>query len=502
MGSRNTREFALLGSVFVIATCGLIYELIAGTLASYLLGDSVLQFSTIIGCYLFAMGIGSYLSRFIEQRLIDAFVRIEILVGVVGGLSAGLLFFIFEHVESFRVVLYLLVTTVGILVGVEIPLLLRILKDQCEFKDLVSKVFTFDYVGALFASILFPLVLVPHLGLVRSSLLFGMMNITVALWLIHVLRGESLARHKFPACIALLLLASLFALSESIVSTAEASAYHGSLLYSKQSKYQRISLVRSGNELRLFLNGNLQFSSLDEYRYHEMLVHPAMYAAPRRERVLILGGGDGFAAREVLTHPEVQQITLVDLDHEMTDLFRSASILTGLNRNALNAGRMRVINDDAFQWIKSSSEAPFDVIIIDFPDPSNYSLGKLYSLSFYRALQRLMHHDTILVVQSTSPYFARRSFWCISSTIESSGLTTLPYHQYIPSFGEWGFVLAGFKQPVPRIAGTHAFISQEVFDIATVFPVDMQRREAPVTNRLDDQVLVRYFTDEWSNFSN
>lgn len=498
-GKRSEVSFLL--SVFVIATCGLIYELIAGTLASYLLGDSVLQFSTIIGCYLFSMGIGSYLSRFIEKNLIDTFIRIEILVGVVGGVSAGLLFLIFEHVESFRLILYLLVTVIGILVGIEIPLLLRILRDTLDFKDLVSKVFTFDYVGALFASILFPLILVPHLGLVRSSLLFGMLNVGVALWLIYVLGTPSLRRHKGPACVALMALAALFAFSEMLVTTAEASNYHGSLIFSKHSKYQRISLVRSGRELRLFLNGNLQFSTLDEYRYHELLAHPALYAVSNPARVLVLGGGDGLAVREILKHKGVQEVVLVDLDKEMTDLFRAAPLLKEANSNALNSPKVKVVNDDAFQWVKTYSGEPFDAVIIDFPDPSNYSIGKLYSVTFYKTLKRLLTERTAVTVQSTSPFFARASYWCIVRTMRAAGLEVVPYHVYVPSFGEWGFVLAGLKAPKPLIASEQSFLTQEVFDAAKQFPKDMAEVETPV-NRLDDQVLVRLFTEEWAHYVN
>jgi spermidine synthase len=180
----------LLASAFVVSTCGLVYELISGTLASYLLGDSVTQFSTVIGVYLFSMGIGSYLSKYVRRNLTAVFIKVEILIGLVGGFSAALLFTLFEHVSSFRILLYLLVSLTGILVGLEIPLLMRILKNELEFKDLVSKIFTFDYVGALLASLLFPLVLVPHLGLIRSSFLFGLFNVAVALGTIQVFRHE------------------------------------------------------------------------------------------------------------------------------------------------------------------------------------------------------------------------------------------------------------------------------------------------------------------------
>ena len=170
---------ALLTSVLLIAACGLVYELIAGTLASYLLGDSVTQFSTVIGTYLAAMGLGSWLSRYILRGLAARFVIIELLVGLVGGFSSAILFAAFAYTTSFRVVLYILVGVVGVLVGLEIPLLMRILRNRFDFKDVVAHVLTFDYLGALGASLLFPLFLVPHLGLVRSAVLFGMINTLV-----------------------------------------------------------------------------------------------------------------------------------------------------------------------------------------------------------------------------------------------------------------------------------------------------------------------------------
>ena len=168
MNDRGVR-LLLLASVFTIATCGLIYELIASTVASYLLGDSVTQFSTIIGAYLFAMGIGSWLSRYVEKDLLRVFIQVEFLIALFGGSASATLFVLFAHVSSFRVILYAIVVVIGTLVGLEIPLLLRILEGRLQFKDLISKVFTFDYIGALLASLLFPLVLVPYCGLARSA---------------------------------------------------------------------------------------------------------------------------------------------------------------------------------------------------------------------------------------------------------------------------------------------------------------------------------------------
>ena len=497
----------LLVSVFVIATCGLIYELIAGTLASYLLGDSITQFSTIIGTYLFAMGIGSWLSQHVHRNLLGFFIRVEILVGLIGGSSAAFLFLLFDHVYSFRFLLYFTVMVIGILVGIEIPILLRILKDKFEFKDLVSRVFTFDYIGALFASILFPLVLVPHLGLVRSSFMFGILNTGVALWLLYALKEPiPWARlHKASAVAGLVILTLGFAYSDKLSSIAETSSFAGHIVYAKSTPYQRIVITRQQDDVRLYLNSNLQFSSQDEYRYHEALVHPVMAALPNAKRVLIIGGGDGLALREVLKYPNVEQATLVDLDPAMTKLFSSSNLLRKLNKDALRSPKLKVINTDAFLWLKTQQKekAPprFDAVIIDLPDPSNFSIGKLYTTSFYRSLHRVMTPDALAVVQSTSPLVARKSFWCIDATLQASGFQTAPYHVLVPAFGDWGYIIAGqkpYRTPTAFPAGLR-FVDAEAVEDMFHFPPDMSRVKTEV-QRLDNQALIHYFDEEWSKY--
>lgn len=499
--------FLLLFSVFVIATCGLIYELIAGTLASYLLGDSVTQFSTIIGTYMFAMGIGSWLSRYITKHLLATFINIEILIGLVGGSAAAFLFAIFEHVTSFRIPLYGIVALIGILVGVEIPLLLRILKDELDFKDLVSKVFTFDYIGALVASILFPLLLVPHLGLIRTGFLFGTMNVGVAIWLLYSV-GQDMPRVNLlraSAIVAMLFLTLGLVYGDRIMDMAESAMFPDTVIYAKATPYQRIVLTKAPHDLRLFLNNNLQFSTRDEYRYHEALVHPGLASLANPRHVLILGGGDGLAAREVLKYPSVETVTLVDLDGAMTDLFSSNDMLTTLNGGSLTSPKMKLVNGDAFLWLKSyvidTNHPAFDFVIVDFPDPSNFSIGKLYSLSFYKVLKNVLTEDGTAVIQSTSPYVARKSFWCVANTVEAAGMVATPYHAYVPSFGEWGFVMAS-RRPFSPAAAYPAglrFVTPQMTRQMLEFPVDMSPTPTGV-NRLDNQVLVRYFNEEWADY--
>jgi spermidine synthase len=495
--------YVLLFSVFVIASCGLVYELIAGTLASYLLGDSVMYFSTIIGTYLFAMGVGSYLSRFVGKGLVARFIRIELMVGLLGGSSAAVLFFVFAYLESFRLILYGQVVIVGILVGLEIPLLLRILKDKLHFKDLVSQVLTFDYLGALAVSLLFPLILAPKLGLVRTCFLFGILNVLVAAWTTILFRDE-LARApalRGQCVLVLVLLLAGFAYGDRMTTFAEESLYTDDIIFAKSTPYQRIVLTRWKDDVRLFLNSHLQFSSKDEYRYHEALVHPAMQSLRDPKRVLILGGGDGLALREVLKYGSVEAVTLVDLDPDMTRLFSTNELLRHLNADSLRSPKLQVINADAFVWLDAHSDT-FDFAVVDFPDPTSYALGKLYTTAFYKLLEHHLNEHGAAAIQSTSPMYARQSYWCIVKTIESAGLHTAPYHVYVPSFGEWGYVIASKKpyvSPPVSLVGLK-FVSSEILPGFFQFPADMSRIDTEV-NRLNNQILVRYYESEWREVS-
>lgn len=490
---------ALLATVFLIASCGLAYELIAGTLASYLLGDSVTQFSTVIGTYLFAMGIGSWLSKYIVGRLVLRFVQVELIVGVLGGVSAAVLFLLYAWVEGpFRLALYLLVLLIGVLVGLEIPLVMRILRQHVGFRDLVSQVLTFDYLGALAVSLMFPLLLAPHLGLMRSAFMFGLLNVAVSVWTIRLFRAELPVRALYMQCLlAAALLGAGFIGSDRLTSLAEENMYADRIVYTESTPYQRIVVTRWRDDLRLFLNGNLQFSSRDEYRYHEALVHPALAVLPHAARVLVLGGGDGLALREILKYPSVQEVTLVDLDPAMTHLFSHYPLLTQLNNNAFNSLRVHVVNADALVWLEQDA-GRYDFIVADFPDPSNYSVGKLYTEAFYRLLDRHLKSDGIAVIQSTSPMYARRSFWTIAATIESAGLQATPYHAMVPSFGEWGYIIASHRpyQPPASYQVPLRFLSAASTPALFTFSPDMERLPVEV-NRLNNQALVRLFEDEW-----
>lgn len=493
-------EVALLASVFVVAACGLVYELAAGALASYVLGDSVLQFSTIIGTYLFAMGVGSWLSRFFERQLPAHFLRIELMVALIGGGLPAVLFLAHAwQPGAFRVLLYGLVLVVGLLVGLEIPLVMRILKRNVALRELVSQVLTFDYLGALAVSVAFPLLLVPQLGLIRTGLLFGLLNAAVAVWALWLFRHElrRFAAHALACLLTIGALGAAFAGSQHITSLAEDRFYQDKIVLAESSPWQRIVLTQGRSGLRLFLNGNLQFAEADEYRYHEALVHPAMAAHGAPRKVAVLGGGDGLAVRELLRYPQVESITLVELDPNMTRIFATDPRLVALNGGALHSPKVKVVNTDAFQWLQQTTDM-YDVIVVDFPDPTNFSIGKLYTNAFYALLEQRLAASGYAVVQTTSPYVARQSFWTVATTLESVGLTTAPYHANVPSFGEWGFIVASRRpwrapQQLPEglrfltVAGV-----PPLFD----FPRDMARVPAEV-NRLGNQALVTTYEREW-----
>ena len=505
--------FLLYFNVLLVATCGLIYELIAGTLASYVLGDSVTQFSLVIGVYLSALGVGAWLSRFVTRRLARAFVEVELGVALLGGTSAPLLFISFGVLSWFHVLLFAIVFAIGVLVGLELPLLMRIMKEHLDFNDLVSRVLAFDYIGALLASLLFPLVLIPRLGLVRTSLVIGILNALVGIWgtwLLRPLIDGPLVGLRVRGVVVIVLLASGVMTADRLTDLAEERLFPNPVVYTQTTPYQRIVVTQGADSFQLFLNGNLQFNSSDEYRYHEALVHPAMVAAANPREVLVLGGGDGLAVREILKHPAVRRVTLIDIDPDMTALADRFPPLKKLNAAALHDRRVTIEHADALIWLEKCTNR-YEVAIIDFPDPNTFSLSKLYTTRFYKLLRTRLNPQAAVSIQCTSPLVARASFWCIARTLEASGFVVEPYQATVPSFGVWGYCLArpkladettsGWRPdelPAPLLAELK-FLNNRTY--RSMFDLPEDAGPVPVEiNRLDNQALVRYYEAEWKNW--
>jgi spermidine synthase len=378
-------------------------------------------------------------------------------------------------------------------------ILKRQFRDRYALKDLVSQVLTFDYLGALVVAVAFPLLLVPQLGLVRTGVFFGLLNAAVAVWALWLFRGElsRIRKHAITCAAVLAALGAAMLGADQLTTWAEDRFYGDRVVIRESSDYQRVVVTAGSTGVRLFLNGNLQFHSRDEYRYHEALVHPALAAQGAPRKVLVLGGGDGMAVREVLKYPSVEQVVLVELDPHMTRLFSESALLVPLNQGALRSPKLRIVHADAFTWLESNDEV-FDAIVIDFPDPTNFSLGKLYTTSFYQRVDQHLSAGGFAVVQTTSPLLARRSFWTVVATVEATGLPATPYHAHVPSFGEWGFVLMGrrpWTAPRSLPAGLR-FLTADGLPALLQFPPDMARVAAQ-PNRLSNQTLVHTFEEEW-----
>ncbi|MBO9446881.1 polyamine aminopropyltransferase [Ruegeria sp. R14_0] len=501
----EARAAWLLTATFLVAVAGLIYELIAATLSSYLLGDSVRQFSLVIGIFLSAMGVGAWLSRFVTHAF-SGFVWAQILLGIVGGFMAPVLFLNYAWMGQVALPLYAALIAIGILSGMEIPLIARVLEQIGALKFRFENVLSVDYIGALVASLAFPLLVIPHLGLMSASLAFGGLNLAVAG--LSLLLFREWATRVQVAVWALAFAATLVALwhSERLVSVTEAELFEDDIILTEATPYQQITVTRYRDRVRLFLNHSIQFDSLDEHRYHEPLVHPAMALAPRRDSVLILGGGDGMAVREVLRYGDVQTVTLVDLDPRVTELFRDHPELSVLNDNALRDPRVTVVNEDAWQFLERDTGL-YDVVIIDLPDPKSIALSRLYTRQFYGLLAERLSGQGVFVTQAGSPFFARQAFWSVVETIESSrnpqqpgqGMQTIPYHSYVPSFGEWGFVLASFE-PIRdrriRLPDGLSYLNADVWRAAQVFGGDIDRLDA-LPNTLQSHALIGYYLDGW-----
>lgn len=504
-GAVDARAAWLLAATFLIAIAGLIYELIAATLSSYLLGDSVRQFSLVIGIFLSAMGLGAWLSRFVDQAF-SGFVWAQILLGVVGGFMGPFLFLNYAWMGHVETPLYTALITIGILSGMEIPLIARVLEQIGARKFRFENVLSVDYVGALVASLAFPLLVIPHLGLMSASLVFGGLNLAVAG--LSLLLFRHWATRAQVVVWAIAFAATMIALwhSEKLVSVAEAELFEDDVILSEATPYQKITVTRYRDRIRLFLDHSIQFDSLDEHRYHEALVHPAMSLAARRADILVLGGGDGMAVREVLRYPDVQSVTLVDLDPRVTQIFRDHSMLSQLNRGAFDDPRVSIVNEDAWKFLEQQA-AIYDVIIIDLPDPKSITLSRLYTKQFYGLLVERLAAQGLIVTQAGSPFFARQAFWSVVETLESSrnpqypgqGLNAVPYHSYVPSFGEWGFVLAS-PETVPtrdiELPEGLKYLTNAVWRAGQEFGGDMDRVEAR-PNTLQSHVLTGYYLDGW-----
>lgn len=503
------RRLLLLVAAGACAACALVYQLALVALGGVLIGASVVQTSLVIALFVFALGIGALAAKPLLHRPLGAFVVVEVAVAVAGGASVLVSYWAFAWLDLYTPAVVVVSLLVGGLVGAELPLLMALLQRtrRQEAARAMADLNAADYVGALAGGLAFPFVLLPAFGQIHGALAAAVLNLAAAALIALVVFGDELRGGRRVAALGTLgagalALGGLVALAAGFEADARQRLYDAPIALAERTPYQEIVITRSRSlrgppDTRLFLNGDLQFSSRDEYRYHEALVHPALAAGaetgPMR-RVLVLGGGDGLAVREILRRRGVEEVRLVDLDPAMTRLGRDDPRISALNRGALRDPRVRVTNADAFRWVRDGSAVPdggFDAVIADFPDPDDEGLAKLYSVEFYGMLaRRTLRPGGALVVQSGSPYFAAEQFWTIRATVAAAGLRPSVYHVDVPSFGDWGYVLARTPRAGERAAAPAVglgpdpprglrFLSPDVLRAATVFPPDRGPRSLP-----------------------
>ncbi|MFH0520575.1 polyamine aminopropyltransferase [Streptomyces sp. M41] len=478
-----TGRFLVLAGVFVCAACGLVYELELVALASYLIGDSVTQASVVLSVMVFAMGIGSLVAKRLRPLAAAGFGAIEAVLALVGGSSALALYAVFAwtgdwgglwaHGPSCLLVAFSL--TIGLLIGAEVPLLMELIQRirRQDAGGAVADLFAADYVGALVGGLAFPFLLLPLLGQLTAALITGAVNAVVGGALVlGLFRRDLTRRARWLLVVANLTVLGLLASAAVLVDDFERAARHAvygrDVRVALQTEIQEVVITggTQGRPLNLFLDGRLRVSGSDERRYHEALVHPAMTGEHRR--VLILGGGDGLAAREVLRHPGVRRVDVAEADPEVVRLARQDPALSDLNDHAYDDARVHVMTGDAFRLLRAAPPATYDVVISNLPDPGITDSTMLYSQEFYGLVRRALTPHGRLAVHAGPVSSRPRVFWTVETTLRAAGLRTTAYgvtgraSAFTPgpdrSAGparaphDWGFVLAGHgRRPALRL---------------------------------------------------
>ncbi len=504
------KAFILKLALFATGLSGIVAEYILATLASYFLGDSIVQWALIISLMLFFMGLGSRITKYVRTNIFQIFIFTEFTLSLFVSYSALLAYSTAAFSVYAGVLIYLMAMITGMLIGMELPLAVRLNESFEELRVNISSILEKDYYGSLLGGLFFAFVGLPYLGLTYTPFLLGLVNLAVAIAMLNffptILKRSSRLKLNLVAASVLLIIVFGIFNAKSIIFFGEQNKYKDKIIYSEQSKYQKIVITEWRDDHWLYLNGNLQLSTYDEALYHEVLVHPAVALSKTPNNVLILGGGDGCAAREVLKYPRVNAITLVDLDPAMTDLAKSHPVLLDANDSSLFHPKLHIINQDAYKYLEDSDRF-YDLIIVDLPDPRTVELARLYSLEFYTLCRRNLRPNGIMITQAGSPYYAAESFRSILKTIEAADFSAIPLHNQILTMGEWGWVLAVNNpdltdQTIINALRKHDFsnaetrwLNDEAINMITSFGKDffINPNDSIKINKVHDPVLYRYF---------
>ena len=546
-------DMLLLLIMGVLAACGLIYEYLLSHYAGRILGALEAAIYTMIGIMIVSMGIGAFAARKIKDAF-TGFATLELIVAICGSsailITAAIIGFTSEFpqiiantfnlppdqlpdggsIHTLQTIIkylpYVWGTILGLMIGMEIPLIARVRQALSEEHLLhnAGTIYGADYIGAgIGAAIWVGFMLAMDIEL--AATLTASANLIAGF--VFLFRFRDRIRHfsllVFGHILASFLLLALATFGPDWQQGFNNLLYKDKVVYSQATRFQQVTFTERlrGNGLEpvysMYINGRLQFSSEDEHIYHSFLVDPVMAISPRHDNILIIGGGDGLGLKQVLKW-EPKKVTLMDLDHELVNLFDNDNTLMPeylnrslreLNGNSLNDPRLTLMFDDAFNGVDKliRKQQKFDTIIVDLPDPSHPDLNKLYSDVFYRKLKELLSADGAINIQSTSPYHARNAFISIGKTLASAGFHVQQYHHNVPSFGEWGWTIATLsgKNPQARMEQITSFpikeqwLTPELARAAFVFPGNFyQHTDKIKPNILGSLQLYRYHQKAWS----
>jgi len=534
--------------MLIMGACGLAYEYTLSKIASDLLGNSIRQWALIIGFMMFFMGIGADVQKYIKnQNLFEKFLIAEAILGIIGSFSPLLLIYSFGLWNSHYILIqYIIISAIGLLIGFEIPLLIRVNEIYTkELKLNIGNILKMDYIGSLIGAILWVFYLPQWFHFSRISFIVGLLNIVSALGAFYFLKHIVVNKKTLLSILSIFLLFILSGLiySEKWMIHGEQYLYRDKVIYSETTPYQHIILTSNNHSISCYINGCLQFNSLDEHIYHELLVHPVMSLAECKENILVLGGGDGLAVRELLKYPSIKQIDLCDIDPNMTSIALNNPHINELNQKSLNSAKLKIINNNSLiptnkeeiflpnEYSPSGKEYSsvaeinlihmdasifieqirnqYDVIIIDFPDPNTPELSKLYSKKFYTHLRYRLKPKGLFCQQSSSPFDSKEAFLCIGRTIQETGYAVVPIHDNIPSFGEWGFWIAGKQESYSNISLKEKlknisllsvetkYLTPELIKSSTVFGKSWLITKNTDINTIFNHKVFHYYIEGW-----
>jgi len=451
--SNKKKSLVLKIALFATGFSGIVAEYVLSTLASYFIGNAILQFTLIVSIMLFSMGLGSRISKVFNSKIVFYFVISELLLSLLVSFSAIASYIVYGYSNNSWIIIYLLSIAIGLLIGLEIPFATRINNEYEELRLNISNILEKDYYGSLIGGLFFAFIGLPYLGLTYTPFVLGLVNLIVSFWLFYTLKEHISKKLQHVLWISyigvfiIVLLGLIYA--KPLVLFGEQAKYKDKIVFSEQTKYQKIVITKWSDWYSLYINGNQQLSTFDEYLYHEPMVHSALGLTESKKNVLVLGGGDGCIARELLQYDDaITKITLVDLDNRMITIGKTHPIFSTINNNALNNDKVITINDDAFTFLEQTQET-YDVILVDLPDPNNVDLNKLYTKEFYTLCYNRLQKEGTFITQSGSPYYATKAFYCIDKTLKKSGFHTLPLHNQVLTLGEWSWII-GKKSTVDK----------------------------------------------------